>query len=206
MRHELPELPYEMNALEPALSRQTLQLHYGKHHANYVAELNRLIDGTEFAQQTLDDIVKRASGPIFNNAAQHWNHSFYWKCMNPDGGQRPAGTLARAIDTTFGSFDGFCGKFSEAARTLFGSGWCWLVRNEDGSLAISATSNAGSPLTEGSMPLLTCDVWEHAYYIDYHEARAKYLEAFWTLVYWPFVEQNFDAAPLSRAAPMAARR
>lgn len=193
MKHTLPALPYKMNALEPRISRETLEYHYEKHHAKYVDELNALITGTPFENDTLENIVSHASGAIFNNAAQHWNHSFYWNCLSPKGGGTPEGALARAIEEAFGSFDVFRNRFIAAASAVFGSGWCWLVRNDDGSLAIAVTSNAGTPLTGGKRPLLACDVWEHAYYIDYRNARPDYIDAYWKLVNWTFAQQNYDA-------------
>lgn len=191
MEHRLPELPYAKSALVPHISTETLDYHYGKHHKTYVDNLNRLIPGTEFEGSSLQDIVRKASGGIFNNAAQVWNHTFYWSSVSPQGGGEPTGAIAGAITKNFGSFAQFTDKFSNAAVTLFGSGWVWLVKNSDGSLSIEATSNAGNPLKDGRKPLLTCDVWEHAYYIDYRNVRAKYVEAFWKLVNWDFVNQNF---------------
>jgi Fe-Mn family superoxide dismutase len=191
MAHTLPDLPYAMNALEPHISRETLEFHYGKHHRTYVEKLNGLIEGGEFADASLEDIVRRSSGGVFNNAAQVWNHTFYWHCLSPDGGGKPDGALAKAIDAAFGSFDDFQKQFSDKAVTLFGSGWAWLVKNPDGKLAIVQTGNAETPLTGKATPLMTCDVWEHAYYIDYRNARPKYLEAFWKLVNWDFVAKNF---------------
>lgn len=191
MQHTLPALPYAMDALAPHISAETLEFHYGKHHQTYVDNLNKLIPGTEFENLALEDIVKKASGGIFNNAAQVWNHSFYWNCLSPNGGDEPGGSLADAINAGFGSFAEFKEKFSQTAITTFGSGWAWLVKKPDGSLALESTSNAATPLTGDSKPLLTCDVWEHAYYIDYRNARPKYLEAFWNLVNWDFVSQNF---------------
>jgi len=191
MAHTLPDLPYSKDALEPHISRETLEFHYGKHHNAYVVNLNGMIEGTEFAKASLEDTVKRSSGPIFNNAAQIWNHTFYWHCLSPNGGGEPGGDLAAAITKAFGSFDGFKKEFSDKAVKLFGSGWAWLVKRPDGSLAISQTSNAGTPLTGDDVPLLTCDVWEHAYYIDYRNARPKYVEAFWNLVNWDFAASNF---------------
>jgi Fe-Mn family superoxide dismutase len=190
MVHKLPELPYAMDELSPHISPETLEYHYGKHHKAYVDNLNKLIPGTEFENLSLEDIIKGASGGIFNNAAQIWNHTFYWNCLSPKGGGIPGGDLEKAITQTFGSFDDFKEKFLNAAVTLFGSGWAWLVKNPEGSLAIESTSNAGNPLKDGKQPLLTCDVWEHAYYIDYRNARAKYLEAFWEIINWNFVNQN----------------
>jgi len=190
MVHELPKLPYAMNALQPHISAETLEYHYGKHHQTYVTNLNNLIKGTEFEPLALEDIIRKSSGGLFNNAAQVWNHTFYWNCLGPNGSGKPAGALAKAIDAAFGSFDEFKAKFSQTAITTFGSGWAWLVKNADGSLAITSTSNAGTPLTEGKKALLTCDVWEHAYYIDYRNARPKYVEKFWELVNWDFVSRN----------------
>jgi Fe-Mn family superoxide dismutase len=192
MVHELPPLPYAKNALEPHISEETLEYHYGKHHQTYVTNLNNLIPGTEFENMTLlEDIVMKASGGIFNNAAQIWNHSFYWNCLSPNGGGEPSGALADAITAKFGSFAAFSDEFSKCAVTTFGSGWAWLVKNADGSLEILSTSNAGTPMTSGKKALLTCDVWEHAYYIDYRNARPKYVEAFWKLVNWEFASQQF---------------
>jgi superoxide dismutase, Fe-Mn family len=191
LEHKLPELPFAKDALAPAISAETLEYHYGKHHKAYVDNLNKLIPGTDFEKMTLEEIIQKASGGIFNNAAQVWNHTFYWNCLSPRGGGEPGGELARAIVKTFGSFAQFNEKFSAAAVTLFGSGWAWLVKNPDGSLVIEQTSNAGNPLKEAKKPILTCDVWEHAYYIDYRNARAKYLEGFWKLVNWDFVARNY---------------
>lgn len=192
-QHTLPDLPYPENALEPHISAETLQFHYKKHHATYVDKLNGLIPGTEFETASLEDIIKKASGGIFNNGAQVWNHTFYWNCLSPNGGGAPSGDLASAIDQAFGSFDDFKSRFSESAVNNFGSGWTWLVENSDGTLEIVNTSNAANPMTDGKQPLLTCDVWEHAYYIDYRNARPKYVEAFWNLVNWDFVAQNFSS-------------
>ena len=190
MEHKLPELPYANDALAPGISAETIEYHYGKHHKAYVDNLNKLIPGTEFEKMSLEEIVKKASGGIFNNAAQDWNHSFYWNCLSPKAGGEPAGALANAINKNFGSFAQFKEKFSNTAVTTFGSGWAWLVKNSDGTLSIESSSNAGNPLKDGKKALLTCDVWEHAYYIDYRNARAKYIEAFWNMVNWKFVEQN----------------
>ncbi len=192
MEHKLPELSFARDALVPFLSVETLEYHYGKHHKTYVDNLNKLIPGTEFEKLSLDEIVKKASGGIYNNAAQIWNHTFYWNCLSPKAGGEPSGAIGSAIVKNFGSFDQFKEKFSSAAVTCFGSGWAWLVKNPDGSLVVEAASNAGNPLKDGKKPLLTCDVWEHAYYIDYRNARAKYVEAFWNLVNWKFVEQNLS--------------
>ncbi|HEX7506356.1 MAG TPA: Fe-Mn family superoxide dismutase [Polyangia bacterium] len=190
MEHKLPELPYAKTALAPHISAETLEYHYGKHHATYVANLNKLIAGTEFAESSLEDIVKKATGGLFNNAAQVWNHSFYWNCLSPKGGGEPSGALADAIAKNFTSFSAFKEKLTAAAVTQFGSGWAWLVKNSDGSLAIEQTSNAATPLKDGKKPLLTVDVWEHAYYIDYRNARPAYLEAYWKLVNWEFAAAN----------------
>ncbi len=192
-QHTLPDLPYPENALEPHISAETLQFHHHKHHATYVDKLNGLIPGTEFESASLEDIIKKASGGIFNNGAQVWNHTFYWNCLSPNGGGAPTGELATAIDQTFGSFDDFKTRFSESAVNNFGSGWTWLVKNSEGALEIVNTSNAANPMTDAMQPLLTCDVWEHAYYIDYRNARPKYVEAFWNLVNWDFVSQNFGS-------------
>ena len=190
MEHKLPELPYAKTALAPHISAETLEYHYGKHHATYVANLNKLIGGTEFAESSLEDIVKKASGGVFNNAAQVWNHSFYWNCLSPKGGGEPSGALADAIAKSFTSFAAFKEKLTNAAITQFGSGWAWLVKNPNGSLAVEQTSNAATPLRDGKKPLLTVDVWEHAYYIDYRNARPAYLEAFWKLANWDFAAAN----------------
>ena len=189
-QHKLPELPYPENALEPHISAETLEYHYGKHHATYVDKLNKLIPGTEFETASLEEIIAKASDGIFNNAAQVWNHTFYWNCLSPDGGGEPDGVLAKAIGQAFGDVAQFQERFSDAAATNFGSGWTWLVKNSDGGLEIVNTSNAGNPMTEGRQPLLTCDVWEHAYYIDYRNARPEYVKAFWNLVNWDFVAQK----------------
>jgi len=191
MSFELPPLPYEIDALEPHISKETLEFHYGKHHQTYVTNLNNLVAGTDNEGKSLEDIIKNSSGGLFNNAAQIWNHTFYWNCLSPNGGGEPTGALAQAINDTFGSFAEFKEQFSKTAITTFGSGWGWLVKNSDGSLALTSTSNAGTPLTEGQTPLLTCDVWEHAYYIDFRNARPKYVETFWNLVNWEFASQNF---------------
>ncbi|MBF0295534.1 MAG: superoxide dismutase [Fe] [Magnetococcales bacterium] len=191
MSFELPPLPYASNALEPHISAETLAFHHGKHHQTYVTNLNKLIEGTPNQEKSLEEIVRSASGGLFNNAAQVWNHTFYWHCLTPGGGGTPTGPLAEAIDATFGSFASFKEKFTATAVGTFGSGWAWLVKNPDGTLELMSTSNAGCPLTEGKTPLLTCDVWEHAYYVDYRNARPKYVEAFWNLVNWEFVTKNF---------------
>lgn len=191
MAYELPDLPYAKNALEPHISAETLEYHHDKHHATYVTKLNGLLPGSEFENASLEDIIKKApAGGIFNNGAQVWNHTFYFNCMGPNGGGEPSGKLSDAINSAFGSFDGFKEKFNESAVGNFGSGWTWLVQNDDGSVEIVNTSNAANPLRDGKTPLLTCDVWEHAYYIDYRNARPKYLENFWNVVNWDFVAQQ----------------
>lgn len=190
MSFELPALPYAQNALEPHISAETLEYHYGKHHNTYVVNLNNLIKDTEFTGKTLEEIIKTANGGIFNNAAQVWNHTFYWHCLSPNGGGEPTGKVADAINQSFGSFAEFKAQFTDAAVKNFGAGWTWLVKKADGTLAIVSTSNAATPLTTSDKPLLTVDVWEHAYYIDYRNARPKYLENFWALVNWSFVEKN----------------
>ena len=193
MAFELPALPYAKDALAPHISAETIEYHYGKHHQTYVTNLNNLVPGTEFDGLSLEEIVKKSSGGIFNNAAQVWNHTFYWNGLSPNGGGAPTGALADAINSTFGSFEKFKEEFTKCAVTTFGSGWAWLVKNADGSLALVSTSNAGCPLTAGQTPILTCDVWEHAYYIDFRNLRPKYLEAFWALVNWEFANANFAA-------------
>ena len=236
MEHTLPPLPYPMDALAPAISAETLEYHYGKHHQAYVTNLNNLIKGTEFENMSLEEIIMKSSGGIFNNAAQVWNHTFYWNCMAPNAGGAPSGALADAINAKWGSFDNFKAVFStsavgnfgsgwtcmkpngggeptgalaqaingkwgsyqafreafvKSAVGNFGSGWTWLVKKGDGSVDIVNTSNAGTPMTNGDVALLTCDVWEHAYYIDYRNLRAKYVETFWTLVNWKQSESLF---------------
>ncbi|WP_340616531.1 superoxide dismutase [Fe] [Xenorhabdus entomophaga] len=190
MSFELPALPYAKDALEPHISAETLEYHYGKHHNAYVVNLNNLIKETEFAGKSLEEIIKTSEGGIFNNAAQIWNHTFYWHSLSPNGGGEPTGKVADAINSAFGSFAEFKQQFTDAALKNFGSGWTWLVKKTDGSLAIVNTSNAATPLTGEDKPVLTVDVWEHAYYIDYRNARPQYLEHFWALVSWKFVEEN----------------
>ena len=190
MKHELPELPYPSNALEPHISAETLSFHYGKHHRAYVDKLNDLIPGTPFEKMALEEIIRNASGGIFNNAAQVWNHSFYWNCLSPDGGGAPTGKIAEKINAHWGAFEKFQKELTQSAVTNFGSGWTWLVQNRQGELEIVNTSNAGNPLTEGKKPILTIDVWEHAYYVDYRNARPKYVEAYWKLVNWDFANAN----------------
>ncbi|MCU4166402.1 superoxide dismutase [Carboxylicivirga caseinilyticus] len=191
MIFELPTLPYALDALEPVISKTTLEYHYGKHHQAYVNNLNNLIKGTEFENADLETIVKKSEGGIFNNGAQVWNHTFYFTSFSPTGGGTPKGKLAEAIDATFGSFDKFKEEFSQAAATLFGSGWAWLVKKADGTLAITKESNAGNPMTSGYTPILTCDVWEHAYYLDKQNARPKYIEDFWKIIDWDVVSERF---------------
>lgn len=191
MNHKLPILPYEKNALEPTLSAETIEYHYGKHHQTYITNLNSLIIGTEYEEQSLEEIIMNASGGLFNNAAQIWNHTFYWNCLSPNGGGKPTGPLADAINNSFGSFEEFKKQFATSATTNFGSGWTWLVKNREGKLDIFNTSNAGTPMTEGLTALLTVDVWEHAYYIDYRNARPKYLEELWKIINWEFVASNY---------------
>lgn len=194
MKFSLPELPYEIDALEPHISKETLEFHYGKHHNTYVVNLNNLVKETDHATKTLEEIVKTSEGGLFNNAAQVWNHTFYWHCLSPNGGGVPGGELLKAIESSFGSFDAFKTQFTQTAITTFGSGWAWLVKDATGSLKLVSTSNAQTPLTDDNLtPLMTCDVWEHAYYIDYRNARPNYMEAFWQLVNWDFVEKNFNA-------------
>ena len=191
MAIELPALPYARDALAPHISAETLDFHHGKHHQAYVTNLNNLIAGTPDEGRTLEEIIKAAGpGGVFNNAAQIWNHTFYWNSLSPKGGGEPSGKLADAINKSFGSFEAFKDAFSKTSVGTFGSGWGWLVQRKDGSLACASTSNAGTPLTGDDTPLLTCDVWEHAYYIDYRNARPKYVEAFWNLVNWDFAAAN----------------
>ena len=192
MSFTLPTLPFEINALEPHISQKTLEFHYGKHHQAYVTNLNNLIVGTEFEHETnLENIVKKSTGGIFNNAAQIYNHTFYWHSLSPKGGGVPTGVVLAEIEKNFGSFDEFKTKFTQASVTLFGAGWAWLVKNAEGKLEIIQESNAGTPLSKGLKPILTCDVWEHAYYIDVQNRRPDYVAAFWNLVNWIEVEKRF---------------
>jgi Fe-Mn family superoxide dismutase len=194
MPHVLPPLPYPKNALLPHLSEETLEIHHGKHHQTYVDNLNRLIAGTPYEKQTLEEIIRKtSSGPVFNNAAQIWNHTFYWRSLSPTGGGEPSGALAEALKKKFGSIEAFKEIFSKDAIGQFGSGWAWLIQTPDGGVDVETMPNAGTPLSEGKTPLLTCDVWEHAYYIDYRNARAKYVDAFWRLANWDFAAANFKA-------------
>jgi superoxide dismutase, Fe-Mn family len=191
MSHQLPQLPYALDALQPHISKETLEFHYGKHHQAYVTNLNNLIKGTEFENSSLEDVITKSSGAIFNNAAQIWNHTFYWNSLSPKGGGKASGPLAAAIGKKWGSFDAFQNAFSKSATGNFGSGWTWLVKKTDGSLDVMNTSNAATPLTGRDSPLLTCDVWEHAYYIDYRNRRPEYVAAFWNLVDWGFAAKNY---------------
>lgn len=187
----LPAFPFAQDALEPHISKTTIEFHYGKHHQTYVDNLNKLIIGTEFENSTLEEIVLKSSGGIFNNAAQVWNHTFYWNCLTPKSNLKPEGKLLDAIEKEFGSYEQFKEKFTNAAVTLFGSGWAWLVKDKDGKLEIVQTSNAENPIRQDKTPLLVCDVWEHAYYIDKQNRRPAYLESFWNLVDWKKVEERF---------------
>jgi len=187
MPFELPKLSYAADALQPFISKQTIDFHYGKHHATYVSNLNSLVQGTRFENASLDQIVREAEGPVFNNGAQIWNHTFYFESFSPTGLREPSGPLAAIITSTFGSFESFKEQFTKSAMTLFGSGWSWLAKKPDGSLEILQEPNAGNPLRKGLTPLLTCDVWEHAYYLDYQNKRADYLQAFWNVLDWGII-------------------
>ncbi|MBI1422331.1 MAG: superoxide dismutase [Fe] [Gammaproteobacteria bacterium] len=199
-KHTLPELPYAMDALAPYISKETLEYHHGKHHAAYVAKLNDRIKGTEFENKSLEDIVMKANdAAIFNNAAQAWNHAFYWKCLCPPG-EKAVGDILDVIARKFRSLEGFKTEFDTTAANHFGSGWTWLVMDKDGKLAITSTHDADTPLRHGQIPLLTCDVWEHAYYIDYRNARPEYLKGFWQVVNWKFVNEQFKQASRKLAA------
>lgn len=201
MKHEhtLPELPYALDALEPHISRETLEHHYGKHHATYVNKLNDGIKGTEYADKSLEDIIATATGPIFNNAAQAWNHTFYWQCMTPKGG-KASGDILDAIKDKFQSLERFEAEFEAASNSHFGSGWVWLVLNKSGELTIASTHDADNPLRHGETPLMVCDVWEHAYYIDYRNVRPNYVKAFMSIVNWDFVNEQFKQARQKKAA------
>ena len=192
MAFSLPPLPYEMNALEPHISSETLEFHYGKHHQTYVNNLNGLVEGTDNASKSLEEIIMSSDGGLFNNAAQVWNHTFYWNCMGPNGGGNPTGSAADAINQAFGSFDNFKDQFSKSAATNFGSGWTWLVKNSSGAVEIQNTSNAGCPMTSGNKAVLTIDVWEHAYYVDKRNARPAYIESWWNLFNWDFVNSQLE--------------
>jgi|GEM_PF-264737 len=189
---QLPKLNYDLNALEPELSAETLNYHYNWHHKTYVEKLNQLLPGSGFENQTLDEIVKSATGPLFNNAAQHWNHSFYWRCMKPKAAGKPGVKIGNTLDREFGSFDEFKAKFQKIATEHFGSGWAWLLADSNGKLSVMATHDADNPLHQGKIPLLACDLWEHAYYIDYRSARPDYLKNFWNITNWDFVEQGYS--------------
>lgn len=191
MKFELPKLPYANNALEPVISEETINFHYGKHHQAYVNNLNNLIQGTKFENADLVTIIKESDGPIFNNAAQVWNHTFYFNSFKPNGGGVPKGKLAEAINATWGSFDNFKKEFNTASTGLFGSGWAWLVKDKDGKLSIIKESNAGNPLTKGLTPILTFDVWEHAYYLDYQNRRPDHVNALWDIINWDVVEERY---------------
>lgn len=191
MAFELPKLPYALDALSPIIEKRTLEFHYGKHHQAYVNNLNKLIKGTNFQNESLEVIIKEAEGGLFNNAAQVWNHTFYFTALKPDGGGEPDGALAEAIQSAFGSFNEFKEKFSNAAATLFGSGWAWLVKNESNVLQIVQESNAGNPMRNGLTPIMTCDVWEHAYYLDYQNRRPDYIAALWDILDWDTIGNRF---------------
>ena len=191
MNYELPKLPFKLNALEPYISKKTLEFHYGKHHQAYVNNLNKLTQGTKFENKTLEDIIKEAEGGIYNNGAQVWNHTFYFESFSSEGGGEPTGELMEAINKSFGSFSEFKEKFTNAAVTLFGSGWAWLVKDNQGKLKIIQESNAGNPIRNGLKPILTCDVWEHAYYLDYQNKRPDYIEAFWNLINWDIIGKRY---------------
>jgi len=200
MKHELPPLPYAADALAPHISRETLEYHHGKHHRAYVDKLNGLIEGTKFSEMSLEEIVLQSSDEIFNNAAQAWNHAFYWNCLSPRGGGEPSTELRQELISTFESMAAFKEKFSKAAVTTFGAGWAWLVRNKAGTLEIVSAKNADTPMRNGQTALLTCDVWEHAYYIDYRNARPDYVAAFWNLVNWDFAVKNAASSPRAKPA------
>lgn len=191
MKYTKPQLPYAEDALEPVISRRTIEFHYGKHEQAYIANLNKLIEGTEFAELPLEDVIHDAKGPLFNNASQAWNHIFYFFSFSPDGGGEPEGDLRKAIDRDFGSFENFKKEFVDAGTKLFGSGWVWLSRDNSGRLFITQEGNAGNPITDGLTPILTFDVWEHAYYLDYQNRRADALNALWDIIDWPIVEARF---------------
>ncbi|AFZ82770.1 superoxide dismutase [Candidatus Kinetoplastidibacterium crithidiae] len=192
MIHVLPDLPYKIDSLSPYISKETLEFHYGKHHQTYINNLNSLIQNTEFQEMSLEEIIKKSSGAIFNNAAQVWNHNFYWNSICPDSTKKPEGNLADAINQKWGNFESFKLEFNKQAASNFGSGWTWLVKKSDRSLEILNTSNAGTIVNSNDKAMITCDVWEHAYYIDYRNARVKYLENFWSIINWKFAEQNFS--------------
>ena len=201
--HQLPELPYSLDALEPHISKETLSYHHGKHHAGYVKKLNMAVENSEFAGKTLEQIIAASQGNIFNNAAQVWNHSFYWQCLSPDSALDSASEISQAIVRDFKSLDDFKKSFTDAATSLFGSGWTWLVLNQKGKLEIVNTANADTPIRHGQVALLTCDVWEHAYYLDYKNARPDYLQAFWKLVNWKFVNDQYNATTVAASSNAA---
>ncbi|KAL6057865.1 oxidoreductase, acting on superoxide radicals as acceptor [Balamuthia mandrillaris] len=192
MSFTLPELPYSKDALAPHISEETLEFHYGKHHAGYVAKLNGLVKDTPNADKSLEELIRGSQGGLFNNAAQIWNHTFYWNSMSPEGGGEPTGAIAEAIVKNFGDFNSFKKEFSDVAGGHFGSGWAWLVQDDEGKLKVIGTHDAGNPITDNLRPILTCDVWEHAYYIDYRNARPNYINAWWNLVNWKFAESNLS--------------
>jgi len=194
MPHQLPKLPYALDALEPHIDATTVSIHYGKHHQAYADNLNKLVPGTEFADATLEQIILKAQGPVFNNAAQVWNHTFYWDGMKPNGGGEPQGELRTAIEKSFSNYAGFKEQLSKISVTQFGSGWGWLVKKKDGTLAVVQTGNAANPLTAGDVPLLTCDVWEHAYYLKYQNRRADYVGSWWNVINWDAVAARYNAA------------
>lgn len=194
MEHKLPELPYSKEALQPHISAETLEYHHGKHHKAYVTKLNELIKGTEFENMTVEEIIKKSQGPLFNQAAQHWNHTFFWYCLAPNAGGNPTGKISELINQKYGDFEKFKDEFSKMALNNFGSGWTWVVQTEDGGIDIMNTGNADTPLKHGRKALLTIDVWEHAYYIDYRNVRADFIKNFWNLVNWNFVNQNISNA------------
>jgi len=194
MAHQLPKLPYALDALEPHIDATTISIHYGKHHQTYADNLNKLVPGTEFAEASLEQIILKAQGPIFNNAAQVWNHTFYWDGMKPNGGGEPKGELLATLEKSFGNFASFKEQLSKTSVTQFGSGWGWLVKKKDGTLAVVQTGNAANPLTAGDVPLLTCDVWEHAYYLKYQNRRADYVGSWWNVINWDAVAARFAKA------------
>ena len=204
MIHTLPALPYSQDALMPHISPETLEYHWGKHHRTYVDKLNKLISGTKFAELPLEQIVRSSTGDIFNNAAQHFNHSIYWKSLGPKGGGEPQGKLAQAVQKGWGSFSSFREEFNKKAVGVFGTGWCWLVKKSDTEVEIQPAFDADCPITKGQVPLLTCDVWEHAYYIDYRNERDRYVEAFWKIVDWRYAEQAFDGTEAVETAQVGA--
>jgi len=202
MTFKLPALPYSLDALSPHMSKETLEFHHGKHHAKYVDTLNQKISGTPFEKKSLEEIIRESDGPIFNNAAQTWNHTFFWNCLSPEGGGAPEGVLANSLNKAFQSFEKFKEDFTNQATVLFGAGWTWLVKKQDGTLAIVNLPNAGCPLKDGQTPLMTLDVWEHAYYIDYRNLRPKFIEAFWNLVNWDFVESQLQGTKKAVEVPV----